>query len=157
MMKKLYYICIAALLLMVYACDDRDAGKGVFAENEDVPVSMYLENDTDFGFSLWVEIMRKADLYNALNINGNNTCFVPTDNAVTEYMSKNNLSSVSEISVDDAKLLIKYHTISGKSIKHSAFEDGVIADTTASGDFLSIEIREGGDRKSTRLNSSHRS
>ena len=144
MMKKLYYICIAALLLMVYACDDRDAGKGVFAENEDVPVSMYLENDTDFGFSLWVEIMRKADLYNALNINGNNTCFVPTDNAVTEYMSKNNLSSVSEISVDDAKLLIKYHTISGKSIKHSAFEDGVIADTTASGDFLSIEIREGG-------------
>ena len=144
-MKKIYYIAVLILsALFLGACSDKDAGSGVFAEAEDVPVSTYLAQDEEGRFTVWVELLKKADLYNALNISGSNTCFVPTDEAMKKYFTSNNISGVSAISKDDAKILIKYHTISGKSITHSSFVDGVIPDTVASGDFLSISIREGG-------------
>lgn len=135
------YISILAILLLtagVHSCTDPYANDSYLEEALEHPVATYLNKNPD-DYSLWVELLKYTDLYNSLNLNANYTCFVPDNVAFKNYLNANNYASVSSIDKEFASILVKYHTIKGAAYISSNFENGVLPDTTATGDFLTIE------------------
>jgi len=103
-----------------------------------------MERTDSLNVSLWVQLLKHADLYNTINLAANYTCFVPGNDAMQAYLTKKGLSSVNDLNIEDAKTLVKYHTIKGALYSSVSFEEGVIADTTATGDYLSTSFEENG-------------
>jgi len=136
-------ILISVLLIALYACDDPFEGE-ITPAFDGLPIANLLAKDTTSSYTQWVKILKNTDLFNTMNLDDNYTCFVPNDSAVQAYLQKNSWLSVDEIPVATAKYLVKYHTIRGKIIEQSLFDNGAIADTTATGDQLTIQIRGGG-------------
>ncbi|NLO71029.1 MAG: DUF5108 domain-containing protein [Porphyromonadaceae bacterium] len=135
------YLSILAVLLLaasLYSCDDPFANDSYLDEALELPAATFMNNDPD-NYSLWVELLKYTNLYNSINLNANYTCFVPNNEAFNQYLSSKNYTSVSEIDKEFATILVKYHTIKGASYISSNFENGVLPDTTATGDFLTIE------------------
>lgn len=139
-MKNIYYLYIVLLAVLSSCSDDRN---GSFAIYDEKPLGIYLEEHPE-EFSSWVTLLKNANLYNAMNLSTRYTGFVPNNEAMDRYLEKIGKQDIQSLSIDEATALIKYHTIPGKAVSQSDFDSGVIPDTTASGDFLSIEIREGG-------------
>lgn len=137
--NKYFLIVIAALLISgMYSCDDPYADDSYLDEALEHPAATHLNNNPD-DYSLWVDLLKYTDLYNSLNLNENYTCFVPDNEAFEKYLNANNYPSVTSIDKEFASILVKYHTIRGKAYISSDFENGVLPDTTATGDFLTIE------------------
>lgn len=135
---------IILLIVMKGICSCSDPYKAdITPAYDELPVVDILKSEPE-RFSLWVELLEHAGLAATLNLNATYTCFVPENEALSQYLTDNKISSISDIPVEDAKLLVKYHTIAGTQYTQSLFSNGVIPDSTASGDFLSIELRDGG-------------
>lgn len=143
-MKKLNYI-FALLVIGFTACTDPYANDtSLIKDVNALPAASYLEKTDSLNASMWVEMLKYTDLYNTLNLAANYTCFVPSNSAVQSYLSSNGLQKVTDISKEMAITLIKYHTIKGAAYSAVSFEDGVMPDTTATGDFLSTSFNENG-------------
>ncbi|MCC8173491.1 MAG: fasciclin domain-containing protein, partial [Odoribacter sp.] len=84
------------------------------------------------------KVIKKADLYNAINIGDNFTCFVADNDAVALFIKENGYSSVDDLSEDIAKELMKYHIISGGKEEDAKFT-GKLDNQTLSGDNLTIK------------------
>src|SRR5690606_29034929 len=114
-----------------------------FMAYEELPIAHYLKSQ-EGEFSLWVELIEHAGLFNTLNINTIYTCFVPTNDAVNRYLSNNGISSVLEIAKEDAAYLVKYHMIHGVAFDLGQFQSGAINELNETDDNLSIDFRDGG-------------
>jgi uncharacterized surface protein with fasciclin (FAS1) repeats len=79
-----------------------------------------------------------------MNLAANYTLFVPNNNAMQAYLSKKGVTKIAELSMEDAKILVKYHTVKGAAYSAVSFEEGMISDTTATGDYLSTSFAEDG-------------
>lgn len=142
----LFFILLAASLAGTMTSCENPRGTEIFAVAEEMPVANYLQEYPE-DFSLWVELLYHADLFHTLNVDALYTCFVPNNDAMQKYLSANGYSSVSSIDKSYAQTLVRYHTIPGKSRKYTSayFVNGLIPDTTATGDFLSIDYRTEGE------------
>ncbi len=129
------------LVLGLAACSD-PYEENITPAFEEYPVATMLEMDG--GFTRWVQLLKYTGLFNTMNLSATYTCFVPDDAAMDQYLQKKGVASVTALTAGEALYLVKYHTIAGKIYSQSLFDNGVIPDTTATGDFLSIAIREGG-------------
>lgn len=140
-MKK--YLKIIRTFLMVlsvlflYQCKE-DLNGTDFKPFEGEPIGLYLESHDDF--SMWVDILTRTGFYNTLNLEGTYTCFVPNNNAVGEFL---NGKSLDEFEVDYLKLLVQFHSV-GVIANSVDFKEGALADTTFSGDNLTISFGDGG-------------
>lgn len=131
------------LLAMAFACTD-PYEDNITPAYDELPIANLMEAEPSGTYTQWVQILKNTDLFNTMNLDDSYTCFVPCDSGVQLYLNKNGWASVDDIPLADAIYLVKYHTIVGKIIEQSSFDNGVISDTTATGDNLSIEIRSGG-------------
>ncbi len=149
-MKK-YILILSVVLTFFYACEDPYLGKS-FAAYDEKPTSTYLESRADF--SLWVELLHHADLYNALNQSRNTfTCFVPNNKAMEALLAKKGVSSVSELKVNYAQQLIYYHVIENEvTQKELLSTEGKLTSATISGDYLSISYGATGGQDSVYVN-----
>jgi uncharacterized surface protein with fasciclin (FAS1) repeats len=138
------YILVILILATMFSCKEKSVDE-VFLSEDAMPAATYMKNNPE-EFSMWVDLLEYTDLFNALNLSTNYTCFVPTNEAMQQYLQLKGKSTVRDFDLAFATALVKYHVIktNGKRYTQSYFENGVISDTTASGDNLSIEIREGG-------------
>lgn len=128
--------------LILFSCKD-PYEKNLYRAYSDQPVATYLKSRPD-SFSLWTGLIERAGLFNTLNLNTTYTCFVPTNEAVTEYLKSRNLTSVNDLSVEDAATLIKYHILPSVDYEQNMFTNGVMSYPTATDDYLSVTFREGG-------------
>lgn len=136
-MKKFSGLLIL-LLVCLCSCSDPYANTAYIEEMKDVPAATYMSENSET-YSLWVDLLKYTDLYNTLNLSANYTCFVPNNDAMNAYLKTKNVTSVKDLNKNDAITLVKYHTIKGTAFTTSDFDNGALADTTATGDFLSIE------------------
>jgi uncharacterized surface protein with fasciclin (FAS1) repeats len=141
-MNKLFFIFLAVGALVANACSD-PFESDITPAYEDFPVVGVLENSPET-FSAWVELIQHAGLKQTLNLDANYTCFVPDNEAVAAFLADREVSSVTALSVEEARNLVKFHTIAGAEYSQSLFANGVLPDTTATGDYLSIDLRPGG-------------
>jgi uncharacterized surface protein with fasciclin (FAS1) repeats len=143
-MKKTCFLILWSVLL--FACKDPNMDQ-VYTDNiSNFPASTYMDNDSTLGVSLWVDLLKHADMFNTLNLQANYTIFVPDDAAVKAYLTAKGVNNVNQIAVDDAKLLIRFHTISGTKYSAVSFTEGLMPDSTASGDYLSTSFMDEGGR-----------
>ena len=150
-MKK-YILIISVVLTFCFACEDPYGGKS-FAAYDENPTSTYLDSRPD-DFSLWVELLHHADLYNALNQSSSTfTCFVPNNKAMEALLAKKGVSSVSELKANYAQQLIYYHVINDEvTQKELLATNGKLTSATVSGDYLSISYGESGGQDSVYVN-----
>lgn len=138
-MKKILAIIIV-IAAILSSCEDPYADSAYSASADVLPAASYLDKTDSLNVNLWVELLRHTDLFNTLNLQANYTCFVPNNKAVEAYLNKKGVSKVSELNIDDAKLLVRYHTIKGTKYSSVDFQEGLIPDTTATGDYLSTSF-----------------
>ena len=138
-MNKLAIITL--LFALLYACVD-PYENNITPAYEQYPIATYMQIDSSY--TQWVALLKYTDLFNTMNLGANYTCFVPTDSAMNLFLQQKGIGSVKELDFDQAVYLVKYHTIPGAKYPQSLFDNGVMADTTATGDYLSIDIRAGG-------------
>ncbi|TKG83767.1 fasciclin domain-containing protein, partial [Puteibacter caeruleilacunae] len=107
-----------------------------------LPIGLYLESRSA-DFSLWVEALRESGLYNAFNVAGTYTAFIPDNEAMQAFMSEQGKSSVKDFDKDYLTELVKYHTLNTK-FEHTDFIEGYVPDTTFTGDKLTTKYGDGG-------------
>ena len=91
-MRKIFILITTVIIgLSMVKCDDPFENQ-VFSAYEDQPISLWLNSRPEY--SMWVQLLKKADLYNALNIGTQFTCFIADNNAVAAYLNSNGYQSV---------------------------------------------------------------
>lgn len=140
-MKKILILIASAIVILFMAkCQDPYENQ-VFAAYEDQPVGLWLKSRPEY--SEWVSLLRKADLYNALNVGTQFTCFIADNNAVKAYLREKGYNSVDEMKKEDALYLMQFHIIPDVALESVSFR-GKLEDKTLSGDNLTIKAEAGG-------------
>ena len=111
-------------------CQEEDTIE-VFFEEDELLISDYLEQHSE-KYSSMIRILEITNLKTTLNAYGRYTFFVPDDDAFNEFLAQQGKSS-----------LVRYHLLDIE-IESAYFRDGVIPDTTYSGDHLVITFSAGG-------------
>jgi len=143
MNKKLSIFIL--LIVTLFSCKDPYADSAYSSASVVLPAASYLEQTDSLNVNLWVDLLKYTDLYNTLNLQADYTCFVPNNAAMQAYLSKKGVTSVQDLNMDEAKTLVRYHTIKGAKYSSVDFSEGMIPDTTATGDYLSSSFSsEGG-------------
>lgn len=140
MKKILLFVWIVLGGLALTRCEDPYMDD-VFAAYEELPVGEWLDSRPEF--SLWVELMKKANLFDAVNVGSKFTCFVADNDAVMEYLQEYGCRSVDELEAGKVDLLVRYHIIADVAYK-SKDMIGQLGNKTLSGDYLTAEVADGG-------------
>jgi len=148
MMKRpITHITVLMILLamasasLIIGCRD-EVPDEVFFEEDELLISDYLGEHQD-KYSTLIKVLEITDLKNTLNAYGHYTFFAPDNKAFSEFCTWMGKNSVEEFDIDYLVTLVRYHLIDIE-IESSYFRDGVIPDTTYSGDYLVITYSEGG-------------
>lgn len=142
-MKKTGFLFALLSAVMGTSCNDPYADD-TYVVYDTQPASTYLSTRSD-EFSEWIEVMKYADLYNAVNqADKSYTLFVPTNKAMEEFYRKKGVASIQELGEEYAIALVKYHLISD-TINETDFiaTEGQLEKKTVSDDYLSVNIKEG--------------
>ncbi|ANW95407.1 hypothetical protein AXE80_03540 [Wenyingzhuangia fucanilytica] len=145
---------LALLILTMTSCEDELDGTTYFTTDE-MTIMQTLEANPE-KFSMYVEMIKKADLFNALKSYGNYTCFAPNNEAVKTYISdKWGVTSVDQLNtpeqIEFLKTLVRFHTTPvGRAT--SSFIEGRLPDTTFTGDFITTSYLAGGGIANIKIN-----
>lgn len=138
-MKK--YMLLSMVFLLIFSCDDPYEDDN-FVVYDLYPAATYLEKRQD-EFSRWIEVLKYTDLNNAINQASKTfTLFVPGNDAVDAFLAERGVSQVSDLDLDYAKALVKYHTIEGEVPQKEFLLGGKLTKPTLSGDYLSVSFDE---------------
>lgn len=126
-------------LIVWWSTSCEDPNKDVdFKVYEEEPIATWLAGQPEY--SDWVKMLKKVDLYNALNLMTEYTCFVADNSVVAAYLKANtSYTSVDEIPAADVDFLMRYHIIPGKKITSGNLLLK-IASPTASGFYLTAGV-----------------
>lgn len=137
------FIIISSLLLLLASCKDPFLDETyVQATNEDLELSNaeFLKKHIDT-YSLWVELLQHADLYNALNdANTKSTVFAATNEAVEKFLSWRGVTTVQELDAEYARYVAQVHIMKGILSENNFVEyveAGSIPIMTLFGNYLS--------------------
>jgi len=139
-MKKLMRL-YAWMLIALCACNDpyADTTYQVYDVN---PIGTYLSSHPD-DFSEWVEVLKYADLYNAINQASEAfTAFVPDNEAMKQYYQAKNVSSIEGLGKEFAVELAKFHIIHDSINIDTFLAGGKLETRTLSDDNLSVSFNE---------------
>ncbi|NGM64565.1 fasciclin domain-containing protein [Sphingobacterium sp. SGR-19] len=137
-----FLIFLGWMLTLASSCKDAFENN-TYTAYEETPIALYLKNNED-KYSLWVEILQKANLYNTLNLDAIYTHFAPVNEGVERYLKATNLGAVSEMSEEQAAYLVRYHLIPNVKVEFAQFQSGAINELNATDDNLFVEFRNGG-------------
>ena len=111
-MKKIFFSIIA--LFSFAACDDPNEGE-LFVQPTDIEAEMSMTTilgNSPETYSLWIELLRHANFYNALkDANAKATVFCPNNDAIKNFLAERGLSSVRELDYQYARKLVQNHII----------------------------------------------
>lgn len=111
-MKKLLFSIL--LLVTVLACDDPFLDSTYIDPTElenEMSCATVLDNHAE-EFSLWIELLKYADYYNALNDAATTaTVFCPTNQAMHEFLAWAGVETVSQLDEQYAKAVAQVHII----------------------------------------------
>jgi len=137
MKNKILIICMSFFIL--FSCEDTYKDD-VYQIYDVYSTSTYLDTRSE-DFSMWIEILHYADLYNAVNHASQTfTLFVPDNSAVTAFYELKGISSVEELGEEYARQLVQFHTINNEITQTEFLYGGKLTTPTISGDYLSVSF-----------------
>lgn len=139
---KKYLIAIISLFMLCQCNDPYEDQTYLVYEN--YPISTYLETRSD-EFSMWLEVLEKADMKNAVNqARMNFTMFVPNNAAMSAYYTQKGMSGVTDLSEEDARDLVEFHTSEYLITQSDMLSGGRLSRPMLSSDYLTISYGEEG-------------
>lgn len=122
-MKNSIYILVLAALSLV-SCNDPFMNQLFVTTSEDettITNAAYLEGRSE-EFSLWIDLLHYADLYNALNdASTKTTVFAPNNEAMTKFMKLKNITSFDQLGVKYAREVVMAHILRNTTLTESSF------------------------------------
>lgn len=107
-MRKLLLIVSLLILGFVACIQERD--DTVFFEEDELTIAAYLElHESDY--SMLIDLLERANFRSAFDAYGTYTLFVFTNDVFSSYLLSKGMSSVSDLSVEQAKTLVRYHAL----------------------------------------------
>ena len=101
--------------------------------DETLNITEYLRANPNY--SMFLEMLDITNYASFMNTYGTYTLFVPTNEAVKEFLDNEGVSSLSEIPITDLQDLVKLHILDQK-ILTTSFTDGKIATPSLYGQYL---------------------
>lgn len=148
-MKKLKYNILVMLGVLVTAlpmisCSDEPDSENYYTFKGEM-MSTYLQSRPQY--SQFCQIVTRAGLMNLLSAYGAYTCFAPTDDAVTDFLKRQGLSSVDDLSKADCDTIAKTHLL---SVLYSTYDmpDGVLTQPNMNNRYLEISRKLDNDSNS---------
>lgn len=135
---KSYIWSVLAMLSLVApsmtSCSDEPDSEFYYTFTGEM-MSTYLESNADY--SQFAQIVKRAGLMEQLSAYGHYTCFVPDNEAVTEFLKKKGKSSVDDLTTEQCDTIARTHLV---NVMYSTFEmkDGVLATQNMNGRPLEI-------------------
>lgn len=131
-MRRFIYL-MAGIMLCFSSCDE--PFDGAYRVNLEDPISKTLEADPDF--SLWVAVLKKTDMFNALNYTPTVfTHFAVKNEPLKEYAKTIwNADDILAVDINELKEFVRYHTIPNYQISARNMS-GKISRRTATKAFL---------------------
>ncbi len=139
--KILKYFAAGTTFLIFMQCN-RNEPIEVFYSEDEMLISAYLETHTE-KYSTLLEVLEITGIKPILNAYGHYTFFAPDNDAFDEFISAYGHTSIRDFEVSFLESLIRYHLI-GKEIETNYLPNGVLDDTTFTGDNLVFTFGEGG-------------
>lgn len=96
-------------------------------------VTEYLRSNEDY--SMFLEMLEQTNYASFMNTYGTFTVFIPTNEAVTNYLKDLGFTSLSEVPIEDLKKVVKLHIIDTKYTT-AAFTDGKLFNPTLLGQYI---------------------
>ncbi len=141
---------VIGLTTFFSSCDDYMKNK-TFLTSDDIMIDEYIEQK-DTSMSLFLRAADKAGFRGMLHAYGTNTCFIPDNNAIRLYCSRNGLDSLGQLSTDELEKFMKFHLVRD-TIRTSEFIDGRLSKATMLGKYLTSKtIQEGASDPVIRIN-----
>ncbi len=156
-MKKIRLILLIAVALVVIAsesCNDKLDDTTYFTTTT-LTLAQTLESMPD-EVSQYEQILQKTGYLNAFKSYGNYTCFAPNNAAVLAYINERwGVNSLEDLTTDEQieglKKIVKFHTLASRKYT-SSFNEGRLADTTHTGDYLTATFTAGGGLQEVLIN-----
>ncbi len=142
-MKK-YLIIIIAVMLPLFGCEDDNKDRKFMAFDELVVLDYLAETPQ---YTEWYNLILQAGMGETFRLSTTPmTCFIVNNEALLSYLKeKYGIDRVGDLDQEDAKTLVKYHTLPNTTMYLSSFRNGKLADSTASGDYLACLFTSGDD------------
>lgn len=140
-MKK-YLIILVAVMLPFFGCEDDNKDRKFMAFDELVVLDYLAQTPK---YSEWYNLVVRAGMGETFRLSTTPmTCFVVDNETLLAYLKeKYGIDSASDMDPEEAKTLIKYHTLPNTTMYLSSFRNGKLADSTASGDYLACLFTSG--------------
>ncbi len=152
--------CLWVLLILwgFVSCTPELSDTGFFDEEDLLfSIASYIEENQDDYSEFWkiIEVTNSFDALNSYNPDGEGfTFFLPTDAGIDQYIANSmTYSSLDDLLADPqfCMALVRYHLVN-KAIRSTELPYGVLPDSTASGDYLTIGIEVTEDTSIYRVN-----
>lgn len=142
MMKR--YLIIWMVIFFLFSCED-PFKNNTYQPYDVYPTATYLDTRTE-DFSMWIEILHYAGLYNAVNqASMTYTSFVPSNEAVSAFFKRKGIASIHELGTDYARDLVQYHIINAEVPQKEFLLGGKLKSQTISGHYLSVSFEDQGE------------
>ena len=112
---------LIAVPTLWYSCQNDMDGKQ-FTTTEDLMIDDYI-TQKDPSMSAFLEIVDRADLRGMIHAYGAYTCFIPTNEAVVEYLNGKGKSSVNDLTEEECLNIVRFHVVPD-TIRTADFVDG---------------------------------
>jgi len=146
--KSILLFCIA--LTLFSSCKDYMEGK-TFVVSDARMIDEYIEQK-DTSMTEFLKIADKAGFRGMLHAYGTNTCFIPTNEAISVYCQRRGIASLGSLPADELEKLIKYHIVRD-SIKTADFVDGRLSKANMTGKYLTTKtVQVGTSEPAVRIN-----
>lgn len=147
MIKRIIYQCsfiiLYFLIVLINTSCITTIEEQLFSDEETLTLATFIEENKENHGLFW-KIIESGDLIHTMscyNPHGNGyTLFLPTDDAILNYIGKSSKYSSFEELLEDRTFVAavgRYHLVNSK-LRSSEFSYGALSDTTVSGDLLTM-------------------
>ena len=146
LMKNLCLFFGVWCMVCATSCED-PYQDDTFVVYDVMPISAYLDSEPEH-FSEWVQVLKQADLYNALNMaTSSYTLFAPTNEAVLRFYENKRVSSVAELDSvlghEYLRQLVLYHILTDSVSVDEFIQGGQLSKPTYTDDYLDVRFGSG--------------
>jgi len=134
-------ILLGASMALFNSCADYMQGT-LFRVSDETMIDEYIEQK-DTSMTEFLKIADVAGFRGLLHAYGTNTCFIPTNDAISAYCQKQGIASMETLPVSDLENFMKFHTVRD-TIRTGQFVSGRLATPTMLGKYLTTKkVQEG--------------
>jgi uncharacterized surface protein with fasciclin (FAS1) repeats len=135
-------VMLGATLVTFNSCVDYMQGT-LFKVSDETMIDEYIEQK-DTSMTEFLKIADIAGFRGLLHAYGTNTCFIPTNQAISVYCQKQGITSMETLPVADLENFMKFHIVRD-TIRTAQFVDGRLATPTMLGKYLTTKTVQNGD------------